>query len=71
LIKKISFFFASKNQTMMNLLVEEKRVSEEERLEVKVRRGRKREEDEDDERLVFVLGRSGECVGGDRTDIVV
>jgi hypothetical protein len=56
---------------MMNLLVEEKRVSEEERLEVKVRRGRKREEDEDDERLVFVFRRSGECVGGDRTDIVV
>jgi NAD kinase len=31
---------------MMNLLIEEKRVSEEERLEVKVRRGRKREEEE-------------------------
>jgi hypothetical protein len=59
---------------MMNLLVEEKRVREEERLEVKVRRGRKREEDEDeedDERLVLVFRRNGECVAGDRTDIVV
>jgi hypothetical protein len=54
---------------MMNLLIEEKRVSEEERLELKVRRGRKIEEDE--ERLVLVFRRSGECVGGERTDIVL
>lgn len=57
---------------MMNLLEEEKRVSEEEGLEEKVRRGRREEgEEEDEERwLVLVLRRSGECVGGDKTDIV-
>lgn len=53
----------------MNLLVEEKRVSEEERVDEKVRRGR-REEGEEEYTLVLVFRRSGECVGGDKIDIV-
>ena len=52
----------------MNLLEEEKRVSEEEGLEEKVRRGRREEGEE--RWLALVLRRSGECVGGDKTDIV-
>lgn len=57
-----------KKTAMINLLKEQKWVSEEEHLDVKVRR---EEGEEDGERLVSVFRRSGECVGGDKTDIAV